>query len=175
MAEIKAQIQYTPEDLQEAYKAHLFSYHPIRTRLLLFVGVLCIVYSVFLVVLSLVRAESFSITLGVSFLIYGMAMVLYYRWKINRTGKTIYKKLDQFKSPMIYNISDAEVHTIIGNGATANIPWNSFVKALITKDAVLLYPNQTNFLLFPAVHFNSSDFEMLKNLVRSKVADVLEK
>jgi hypothetical protein len=175
MTEIKVQIQYTPEDLQRAYEAHLFSYYPIRTRLLLIFGVISVLYFIFALVLYLIRDDAYSFSFQFFFLLYGIAMILYYRWKINRMGKTIFKQLDDFKAPMDFTISEELVYVSTSNGTSANRTWNSFIKVLIMKDMILLYPNQINFLFFPANYFSVSDFENLKKLAKAKINDVLEK
>jgi hypothetical protein len=175
MSEIKVQIQYTEDDFQRAYETHLFVNHPIRTRLLLIIGILSVFYSILLLVLSIVKETTFSITFGASFLLYGIGMVVYYKWKINRMGKTIFKQLEAFKSPMTFTISDDQVHTATTSGTSANRSWSSFSKALITPDMLLLYPNPINFLLFPATHFSPAEFESVKNLVRKKIGVIVEK
>jgi hypothetical protein len=175
MADIKIRIQYSEEDLQKAYEAHFYSYHPFKTRLLLILGVLCIGYSLFLIIIALVRNEDQVKSYSVAFLVYGVIITLYYKWKMSRMGKNIFRKVKEFEAPLSYHISQDFVRVVAGNGTSTEMSWNSFTKALIKKDMLLLYPNQINFLMFPSGHFQSAEFEELKKLVKNKVPAVLEK
>jgi hypothetical protein len=175
MTEIKVRIQYTEEDLQKAYESHFFSYHPVRTRILLIMGVLCFASALLLVIIAQVQNQGQGVSFGLSFLIYGAGMILYYIRKISRMGKNIFKQVPEFGAPFSFYISSGNVHTSTAKGTYAERSWSSFSKALITKDMVLLYLNQINFLMFPSVHFTPSEFEKLEDMVRNKVSNVMEK
>jgi hypothetical protein len=175
MADLKIRIQYTEEDLQKAYEAHFYSYHPFKTRILLILGILCIGYSLFLISIALLANKDQIKSYSLAFLFYGIIVTIYYKWKMGRMGKNMFKKMKEFEKPVSYHISEDFVRVATGNGASSDMSWSSFTKALIKKDMLLLYLNQINFLMFPSSHFQPSEFEELKGLLRKKVTEVLEK
>ena len=52
--------------------------------------------------------------------------------------------------------------------------WDSFSKAIVSQDNVLLYQADNTFSMFNRRFFTGNDFEDFKRLVREKVTNLLE-
>ena len=112
--------------------------------------------------------------LYMAFLYIGFA-IAYYIFMRNRTikgGKQLLKTLGSHSSFTI-EATDEKLTTTTKAGSFDST-WESFTRALISKDNVLLYQADNTFSMFNRSFFSANDFEDFKTMVREKVAPVTE-
>lgn len=69
---------------------------------------------------------------------------------------------------------DAEKLVTTTTSGSFETIWNSFSKAIVSHDNVLLYQADNTFSMFNRGFFTGNDFEDFKKLVREKVAMISE-
>ena len=166
MDKVEVTIQFTPEDLQYAYKLHFHKMNPLRSKLVLILGGILILLGIILVVLqSMAGIISWA---SWFFIIYGLLLVTYYYWRFNRMGKAAYKKLVDFHNPFAFTFTSDGVLSV-GKTVKSDNTWEHYQIALIRSDIILLYPNKLRFVLLPKSYFSDGEFEQITAWVREKV------
>ncbi len=166
MESIKIEILYTPEDLQKSYQIHFNKMYPIRSKMVLILGILLVVLGILLALLE--HTGSRSLLLGTSYIFLGFIAVGFYFWNRATIGKRMFKKLPDFSYPYIYTIGD-EGLLVTSKNITTEVKWAHFWKAVICTDMILIYPNKFRYNLFPKKYFTPEQFEQLTKLVVDNV------
>lgn len=164
--EIRKKIQYSAEDLQLGYTLHLNKNYPFRSKLLLFMGLLLMIMGVLLVILQSIAGNLN--WLSFSFIVYGIAILIYYKWKLKAMGKAAYKKLTNFHHPFDFTISEEKVITS-GKNTTSESAWEHYEFAVISEKILLLYPNKLTFVIFPRKYFSDTEYGQIKSWIEQKV------
>ncbi|WMJ74608.1 hypothetical protein RCC89_15760 [Cytophagaceae bacterium ABcell3] len=164
MQPFKLSINYQAEDLQKAFETHFFTFHPHRTRLMLYLALAMIALGI---VLEFVYANGDSFTAHF-LLIYGTFVLFYYIWKTKSMGKRLYKKLPEYQAPIVYEVSDQGLSIETHKGAVEH-DWKDMNRALVKDDIILVYPNDSGFHIFMKKHLKGEEFAKLKGLVEKKV------
>lgn len=133
---------------------------------LLFLGIIIVFLGLFLVVLQSITGEVS--WLSWAFILYGIAIIFFYRWKYNSMGKSAHKKLTSFHYPFEFTFSEEKVITK-GKHTTSESEWRHYLQAVITDQMILLYPNRHNFIILPKKYFTDEEFLKISSLVREKV------
>jgi hypothetical protein len=166
MEKVEVTIQFTPEDLQLAYKLHFLKMNPFRSRLVLILGVLLVLLGFLLVFLQSIAGMITWISWF--FVVYGILIVVYYYWRISRMGKAGFKKLIEFHHPFTFSFTNEGVKSI-GKTAKSDNTWEHYQVALVRPEIILLYPNKLRFVLLPKKYFTDEEFEQLRTWVTEKV------
>ncbi len=164
--EIRKTIQYTPEDLQLGYSLHLKKMYLFRSKLLLLFGVAIILLGFILVILQSIISQINWFSWG--FIIYGIFILLFYKWKFSIMGKSAFKKLTNFHYPFEFTISEDKVMTV-GKSTTSESKWEHYQLAIVTEKIILLYPNKLIFVILPKQYFSDAEFSTLVKWVKEKV------
>lgn len=166
MDKIEVTIQFTAEDLQYAYKLHFYKTSPFRSRLVLILGVILVILGFILVLLQSITG----LITWVSwfFVGYGLLVMFYYYWRINRMGKVAFKKLIEFHYPFIFTFTADGVQTV-GKTVSSTNTWEHYQSALLRPDMLLLYPNKLRFILLPKKYFKDEEFEQINAWMKEKV------
>ena len=166
MEKVEVTIQFNAEDLQSACKLHFFKMNPFRSRLVLILGGILVVLGVILVLLqSMVGMITW---VSWFFVVYGLLIVFYYYWRIQRMGKAAFKKLIEFHHPFTFTFNNEGVKSV-GKTAKSDNVWEHYQLALIRPEMILLYPNKLRFVLLPKKYFTEEEFVQLKSWVTEKV------
>lgn len=166
MESIDIEITYTADDLQKSYKAHFNRQYPIRSKLVLILGILLIILGILLIAIE--NATNKSEILGISYAGLGVASILYFFWNSNTLGKRMYKKMPDFRLPYHYKITTESI-LITNKNITTEVKWEHFTNSLITDDMILIYPNKFRYNLFPKRYFTDEQFVKLVSLIRENV------
>lgn len=166
MEPIEIEITYTADDLQKSYKAHFNKQYPIRSKLVLFMGILLIILGLLLVAIE--NATSKSNWLGISYSGLGAIAIIYYLWNSNTLGKRMYNKMPDFKLPYHYKITSEGIN-ITNKSISTDVKWDHFWNSLITDDMILIYPNKYRYNLFPKRYFTDEQFQQLAKLIKENV------
>lgn len=99
----------------------------------------------------------------------------YYFWmgyRREHTGKQLVKGLGSHAT-FVMDVNDYELVTQLSD-STFQHQWPAFIKAIISKELVLLYQQNQSFSMFHYSFFNSEDFTGFRQLVRRHVHAVTE-
>jgi len=147
---------------------HFNKKYPFRSRQTLFIAIGLVIIGVFLYYVDLFNGELD--WLCWFFGGYGIVVIFYYFYRLFTMGKRYFKKLPDFSNSFSFTINEEEI-VIKGEKISSVLKWNHFINALITKDLVLLYPNDIRFNIFPAKYFSGNQFDQFVSLVRKKIAN----
>ncbi|MBI4931741.1 MAG: YcxB family protein [Bacteroidetes bacterium] len=169
MEPIVLDIKYSPEDLQKSYELHYKVYYPVRSKLLLILGILLIVVGGLLFFIDYIRQESE--WLSWFYIVLGGLSVVYHFWKISTMGKKMFRRMPDFQASHNFIINDAGVN---GKSATmsSEVKWEHYKEAVLASEMILLYINPFRFNIFPKKFFKNGEFEKLKEIVISKVKPI---
>jgi len=166
MDKIEVTIQFTAEDLQEAYKLHLIKMNPFRSRLLLILGIILVLLGGMLVFLqSMVGMINW---MSWFFIVYGIIIVLYHFWRLKRMGRSAFKKLIEFHYPFTFSFTTDGVHSD-GKTARSDNSWMHYQWAIMTSNMILLYPNKLRFIMLPRKYFSTEEYDQLCEWVKRDV------
>lgn len=166
--EIRKKIQFTARDLQKGYQAHLLKFHPFRTWWPIVTGGILLVIGLLLNVLDPKHQYEGS---SLFCIIYGIFLTSLGYYRIRSVGKRLYRKMEDYQKPVLFTFREEQIRIKTAT-QNASVTWDHFVKALITKDMVLLYPNEVSFYVFHRNHFTSGENDSFRSLVKRKVAKV---
>jgi len=112
--------------------------------------------------------------LYMAFLYIGFAVSYYFfmRYRTIKGGRQLLKTLGSNATFKI-EVSDDKLVTTTKAGHF-DTTWNSFIRALITNENILLYQANNSFSMFNYKFFKTGDFADFKLLVKEKVAQVTE-
>jgi hypothetical protein len=166
-------IQYTPEDLQKAYKVHYSKVYPIAGRLLLILGIISLVFGAALLLYSYL-GFSFTNWFAWFLIVYGLIIMAIYFWRVGTIGRRMFSKMPDFEYPYEYVFSDQGIKITSKNVNSEN-NWDYFSRYCITEDMILLYPNKFRFNFFARKYFTEEQFLQLRSWVTEKVPPAFKK
>lgn len=101
-----------------------------------------------------------------------LVLTLWSVFKRNRAGKKILKRLgDNTHYEVEANEDELTFHL---SHTTSRNKWPAFPRAVISKEVVLLYQQNSSFLMFHHSFFANDDFRKFKQLVQEHVHQVSE-
>jgi hypothetical protein len=166
-------IQYTPEDLQRAYRIHNSKVYPVGSRLLLFLGLISLIIGGVLMLYSCF-ALKFTNWFAWFLIIYGIFIIGFYFWRIKTMGRRMFSKMPDFTHPYEYTFSEIGIKASSVFVNSDNL-WNYYIRYCITPDMILLYPNKFRFNFFARKHFTEEQFKQLQAWIIENVPDTFKK
>lgn len=160
-------IQYSAEDLQQAYQLHYRKGYPLRGRILLILGIVSLTLGVILLAYSYFWLQ-FTNWFAWFLFIYGILVMAFHFWRYYTMGKRVFKRMPDFRGPYHYTFSDEGIKAD-GEHLHSDNTWNYYIRSLVSEDMILLYPNKYRFNFFARRHFSGEQFETLKSWVRERV------
>lgn len=172
MQEISFESNFTPRDLQAAYMAHVKIMSYKRIVFMISVGILLMLCGATLLLLH--RNGNNNNFLAWFFLFYGIFIPLFYFWRLNRMGKTAFKKLVDLHYVFHTSIDENGISTK-SKSINSESKWEHFSQALITNNVILLYPNKLKFVIICRRFLSDDDFTVIAGLVLLKVQKTRDK
>jgi hypothetical protein len=152
--ENKIEIRRTVEDLQVGSKLHSKK-HQLRT---LYICWMLIIGGI-AIILSEAKGYDPSTKLLVGFIFIALGgMPLFSRWN---AGHKMAKKYPNILVDEIVFITEEELQSQTEN-VFSNIKWVTFTDAAISEEAILLYINPTQYILYPKRFFSEEQYSFLK-------------
>jgi hypothetical protein len=167
MRDFDVTIQYSAEDLQQAYHLHYRKAFPVGSKLLLILGGIAFVFGLGLLLYSYLRLN-FTNWFAWFLIIYAVLMVAFYYWRYYSMGKRMFKKMTDFQYPFQYHFSDKGIKVSNPNVNSDN-KWSYYEKHIMDDDMILLYPNKLRFNFFARRHFEGAAFDELREFVTKNV------
>ena len=169
MEAIEKTILFTPGDLQLAYSTHFRKAYPIRSRLLLIVGVISFIIGLILLVFQFYAGGMNYTNWAAWFLLcYGVVIAVLYFYNLRNIGKRMYSKMPDFKNPFNYIFTPDSIQVKSENVNSTN-NWEYYQSALISPEVIMIYPNKFRFSLFPKKYFTEEEYQTLKKWIINKV------
>lgn len=169
MDTIEKTILFTPDDLQMAYTTHFSRMYPVRSRLLLLVGLVSfLVGAVLLIFQFMSGAKTTSGWASWFLLFYGVLIAILYYYNLKRIGKRMYSKMPDFRFPFSYTFS-ADKIVVKGENVDNSNNWEYYQSALVAPEVLMIYPNKFRFSLFPKKYFTDEEFEQLTKWISAKI------
>jgi hypothetical protein len=166
-------IQYTPEDLQQAYNIHYSKVYPVAGRLLLILGLISLVFGIGLLLYSYM-AISFTNWFAWFLLVYGVVVIAIYIWRVRTVGKRMFAKMPDFLHPYEYTFSQKGI-LAAGMNVNSDNNWGYYTRYCHTPDMILLYPNKFRFNLYPRKHFTDEQYAQLFSWIVEHVPATFKK
>jgi hypothetical protein len=144
----------------------------LRQRLVL-IPVALLALSAYLIYNELQR-ETPGQNLYMAFLYIGFAIAYYFfmRYRTIKGGKQLLRTLGS-NSTFEMDVTDEKLTTTTKAGSFDST-WDSFTRATISKENVLLYQSDNSFSMFNYRFFQGGHFEQFKQMVREKVTPLTE-
>jgi hypothetical protein len=144
----------------------------LRQRLIL-IPIALLALSAYLIYNELQR-ETPGQNLYMAFLYIGFAITYYFymRYRTIKGGKQLLRTLGSNSTFEMY-VTDEKLTTTTKSGSF-DTTWDSFSRATISTENVLLYQSDNSFSMFNYRFFEGADFEEFKQLVREKVTPLTE-
>jgi hypothetical protein len=162
MDTINLTIQYSHEDLQASYMLYYSHYYPVRSRLLLILGISIFALSVLMLVISHggFMDDPIYEYPGWFLLFYGIAVIAFHLWRMKTLGRRLFKKMPEFHSP--YNITFSN-KGIVTKGAliSSDVNWSYYTDTAITPELILLFHSKLKFNMYPKRFFSDDEFRQL--------------
>jgi hypothetical protein len=156
-------IQYTPEDLQQAYRLHNKKMFPVSSKLLLILAAISFFAGTTLLVYGYAGA-GFVNWFARFLVVYGIALVLFYGWRVRTMGRRMFSKMPEFNTP--YECTFSREGIRISNPAIqSNNAWHYYNHYIITDNMILLYPHKFRFNYFPRRCFTDGQFVQLRDWI----------
>lgn len=162
MTELTKEISRNADDLQLAYELHWAKKRPIRSRVSLFIGCLCLLMGALLGI----REGGVLVFLGIG----NIAVYMYY---YKMTGRRLAKKMSNLTQVEKTVFTDKGIHVESVSGAGETL-WAAYEDAVISDKMILLYSNQLTFHFFPKRVFTDDEFNVLKEMVKKNLKKVIE-
>ena len=173
MEPINVDIKYTPVDLQKSYELHYNVYYPVRSKLLLILGILLAVVGLLLICLSNMLDQNDG-WLGKLYMVLGVLAILYHFWKISTMGKKMFDKMPDFQLPYQVTINSSGI-CIKSTTVSSEVAWEHYTEAVVTANMILVYTNPFKFNIFRKTAFTDEQFERLSAVVIERVKSVKRK
>ena len=157
--EIKAEIQNTVADVNEAYILHVGRFKVIIQLSLGFIFIIGSLLFLFVQIRDSYPFSSYSIWILILF--YGGYKIFWF----STLGKRWVKKNPSLLSAYTVVFTDDEIH-IINESGDSKIKWHAFAKAQVNDKVILIYPNQTLFYFFSKRFFSEREYAELSEKVR---------
>lgn len=172
MKQITFESNFTPADLQAAYMSHVKFMSWKRIVIMATIAFLLIACGVFLLIQR--HYESGNRWLSVFFIAYGFFFLALYYWRLQRMGKTAFRRLVDLHFPFYTTISETEINTK-SNSIESTTKWEHYSMALINDKVILLYPNKLKFIIISRRFLSSEDFSAIAKLAILKIAKTRDK
>ena len=169
MESIEKSILFTSDDLQLAYTTHFRKMYPVRSRLLLIIGIISFLIGALLLIFQFFSKVSDYTNWASWFLLcYGLIIIFLFYFNLKRIGKRMYSKMPDFKTPFQYKFT-AENIEVKAENVNSDNKWEHYQTALISAEVIMVYPNKFRFSLFPKKYFTEEEFSQLKQWVIARV------
>lgn len=149
------EFNYTQEDVKNAFELHFLKKFPIRSRLMLIMGVVVLAASMVLVVFP-VKAYP---NMQWLFLLMGVFYIGFYFYR-----KRVIVNL-AMKNPTIKDMNNMTLQRgsikFAGEKGESEIPWSAFKETLEDDHSVLLYLSKQNFFILPKKYFKREQLDMI--------------
>lgn len=156
---------YTNTDIEQAFNLHYAKKYPIRSKLLLIIGVLLLI-----VFLMLFLIKSLSTALPQFkwlFLLMGLFYIAFYFYR----KKSIVKRA--MLNPTISQMESITVKKdgiqLKGKNGEGNVAYNSIAELEEDENSLLLYFTKSNFLMFPKRLFTVAELSELKSNAKKHI------
>jgi hypothetical protein len=110
--------------------------------------------------------------LGVLYIAMSIGYYFWMSYRREHTGKQLIRGLGN-NAIFEMDADDSELTTHLTD-STFKHEWPAFIKAIVSKDLVLLYQQNQSFSMFHYSFFSNDDFSRFKQLVRKHVQTVTE-
>lgn len=162
---MRTTFQFTPENLQEAYKLHFRKSSLLAGRSLQLFGFL-LLWSGLIMIIAVKNQSNYLLNYGL--VLNGILSIIFHYIQMKTLGKRMYKRYANFHEPFDYDITEEGIELIVDHKSNM-MKWESFEKAIISEYIVMVYPNKNSFYYFMKANFNSDDFAELKKMVAEHV------
>ena len=166
-------IALTEDIVNQSLQVH-YRFAPARQKYaILLVPAILMILAVYLIVKELDKPVfGQSGWLGILYIAMSVGYYFWMSYRREHTGRQLIKGLG---SNAIFEMdaNDDELVTHLSD-ATFQHQWTAFIKAIISKDLVLLYQQNQSFSMFHHSFFSNDDFNGFKQLVRGHVHAVTE-
>jgi len=167
---IKVKIKRTKDDFYLAYKTIIKS-KVRRKTILAIIGIFLIYY---LVIFWSNNGDITTFDRTMVFLFVTMfAFFLLSNFILRFRTRLLFKKNSNLSNEEEITF-DKEGLTIASQNAEGKVKWSIYIKALITKETILLFPNTMIFQNYPKRFFSDSEYQELSNLVQTNIKDCKE-
>lgn len=92
----------------------------------------------------------------------------------NKAGARLLKKNPNLGREEEVTFSDDGILAVTATGESKGL-WSNYVKATITRDIILIYPNSTVFLCYPRRAFTKEEYASLTALIKASIPDTKER
>lgn len=152
---------YSQEDVKRAFDLHFLRKFPIRSRLMLILGVLVLGASL---VLFVVPMESYPNMKWV-FLLMGVFYIGFYFYR-KRVMVNLAMKNPTIKDMNSMTLSEATIK-FAGEKGESDIPWSAFKDSLEDEYSFLLYLSKQNFFILPKKHFTEDQLSLIRSALQT--------
>ena len=167
MDEIKKEILYSANDLQNAYMIHFRKISPWRSRIWIILSVVSFAAGLVLLLYSFLAAGF--LNHGALFLtFYGVFLGVMFYARYAGMGKRMYKRMPDFKNTFTY-VFTSEGVKVDSDRIHSQTQWEHFIKCHISQELILVYPNRYRFSFYCSRHFTREEFAVLSQWIQSKI------
>lgn len=152
-------ISYTAEDIENAFDLHYAKKFPIRSRLVLFLGIILLLAAL---VLLFVPNPAFP-KLKWLLLFVGFFYVGFY-WYRKRTMVKMAMNNPTIARMKALNFNHNNLF-LIGDAGQSEWQWNDFVEAIVNENVALLYLSPHNFFILPKRFFTNEQWTELMQVL----------
>ncbi len=166
-------IALTEDIVNQSLRLH-YRYAPPRQRYaVLMVPAILMIVAIYLIIKELQKPVfGQSGWLGILYIAMSVGYYFWMNYRREHTGKQLIKGLGN-NTVFEMEANEDELITHLSD-ATFQHQWPAFIKAIISKDLVLLYQQNQSFSMFHYSFFANEDFAAFKQLVRMHVHAVTE-
>ena len=170
---MKINVKLTEDIINRSLHLHYANAPAKQKHAILFVPAALTFIAIYLVAKDWYKPELIKTT-GISlfYIILGLAYFFYMRYRREHTGRQLMKSLGE-NSQFQMEVNEQDVITRLPDNVL-NHHWNSFGKALLGADLVLLYQPNLSFSMFHKSFFPEGDFSAFKKLVKEQVMEIKE-
>lgn len=170
---MQIEIALTEDIVNQSLQLH-YRYAPPKQRYaVLLVPAILMMLAIYLVIKELALPHfGQNGWLGVLYILMSVGYYFWMSYRREHTGKKLIKGLGE-NAVFEMNANDDQLVTHLAT-ATHQHQWPAFIKAVISKNLVLLYQQNQSFSMFHQSFFANDDFDRFKQLVRRHVHTVTE-
>lgn len=170
---LQIQIALTEDIVNESLVLH-YRNAPFKQKYaVLYVPVILLAVAIYLIVKEMTLPYfGHSGWLGIVYILMSIGYYFWMTYRREHTGKQLIKSLGE-NAVFEMDADDGQLVTHLST-ATFQHQWPAFIKAIISKNLVLLYQQNQSFSMFHQSFFANNDFDRFKQLVRRHVHAVTE-
>ena len=151
---------YSQEDVKKAFELHFLKKFPIRSRLMLIMGMVVLGVSL---VLFVFPVEAYP-NMQWLFLLMGIFYIGFYFYR-KRVMVNLAMKNPTIKDMSSMTIQDDSIK-FAGEKGGSEIPWAAFKDTLEDDYSVLLYLSKQNFFILPKKYFNQEQLTIIRSALQ---------